>query len=732
MKSYHKPYIISESNFKKARAYRADAKTVTDLLTSSHARLSDEIQFSSVQREILNSRTNAPAPQRYPLFWRGVTAGNVLDTVIGSSESCSGMSRDIDIPLIGKVGPQGTRFNPSYLLKGILNYYDRPFTLDVVFDGTELTRNQRRAVAFVKAYLRDRLDPITPLTWEEAVDIVCSKDTASWPTGGSKRSPEVREWLLAHPLDLREASSLAGQRHQRNKHDDLGMPVPRVIFNADIRAVTMATMYEAPLIDALQKLAKTDSNCPFVELNGTNAVGASTLKWVRETPLSEYDSLEIDIKSMDTCFTRQHMEIVYEIIKDLFTDATYLWESMAFSHCSPIVVSPEITLEGEHTLLSGVAWTHIAESVLSLCVQTELAHSMRLATVRPDGTYATIVGLDNWGEYQIQVAGDDARLLIKRPTAAIYVDGAGRACSPVDVAVPLYKQWGLETSSEKIAIRRNYSNYCSKTYSAKAVVLGSDGNPERYRAVYSPVAAINAVYYPEYPLTDPSLINELLRVSAIVDQSYGSEHWNKLVDSLVNSLSRADVEKLSGMMESFIPECENAFQALGKAATWDLVIGDWTPSASQFLSYLTKWLGLTSSEKAELRSIISDVVRFRALHWLYRIDPRGVCDPNYDEYASRDAYTAMFEDVTTVTENGNTLRRPNTSKLVDILRGIHRDPDSVIRDPKNYRADMSFFDQIEVDNPMVEFGRKRPEQSVNVVEEHFLNGASLKDGNFWD
>lgn len=731
-------FKISEKALRDARTMKVSDETMAAMLANSNASLT-EIPFSDAMREVLHSRSAQESPKRYPLFAIGHTAHSALQAVIGSPDTCSKMSRDIDFPLVGKVGPQGARFSADYLVEFLLNYYDRVDHLSQPkFRSGNLSPRMAKAVAEVKQILWTLIGKgkIKPLTWEEAVDAVCSKDAACWPLGGNKTDPSVRQWLLDHPYSEEtrdEVTALVGQRFQRNKHNDTGMPIPRLIFNADVRAVALAAMYEAPLVEALQNI-NPDVLSPFCELNGVQCVGSTILKWVNSAKVTEFESVEVDVKSMDTAYTIEHAKVAYDIIRTLFSDDRWLWESIELSFSMPAVLSESKSFRGIHSLFSGVTWTHLLESILSFTVQTHLAHSVRLLTKDGTGDIARAVGLNHWGHCLIMVCGDDAALLIRKPSNTEYGDGDCIAADIRDIAVAVYGEWGLPTAQEKVAVRKRYVNYCSKTYSNKAVHMDAKGIPDYYRPVYSPTMSVLNVLFPEYPLTDPSIVNEVLRVAMIVDQSYGSEHWNRLADWLCNSIGKADIEKLTEIMTSFAAESDSAIKALGKAAPWMIQSSGWEVQNSPFISYLTKWLGLTSSEKAELRTIISDVVRFRVLHWRYHMFPDDVLEERTSGNFSRNTYKAFFRDEAAETGTGKAVIRPDIPTLSYALSHESDNSDSPcvpLRDPANYRADKSFYENFDFDDPMAEYGRPRPVQS-DKAEPVVINGISVKDDNFWD
>lgn len=724
----HVAKSVPDKNIQKAMKFSLTAQGRKELVASAGAELksAEEFGFGPAQLEALNARSARIAPERYPLFMAGYSDTIALNKILPKPESCSKMSEEVDIPLIPKLGSQGARFSSDYMLKHVLRYYETPaveFDVAVLEDDTF-----RDILEEVATDLESRVGKLIPLTWEEAVYEI-SKDKACWPYTGQKSDGDVVEWLLAHPYDLGvlpedttgdlAPSSLLGQRYQRNKHDDNDMPIPRCIFNADVRFVVAAAMYEIPLVRALQKNAITDHMSPYTELNGPESVGQAISEWYSRKPAMSFESVEIDVKGMDMCFRKIHCDtIIYPILRRLFADnglingRDFLWESLQFGFTTPIVVSKDVVLLGDHGHASGVTWIHITESILTRVCHKWAMRNIVIGTLDDSEEITALSSLDRWKPVLDLVAGDDLSKVVAKPVGSVWVEYTGgddfRECDLLAVVTREYARLGMITAPTKISVRSMYVNFCSKTYSLKNRALSEDGKERYWRPTYSPVMALLNILHPEYDLERPSLACEVLRVAQIVDQTYGHEQHKRLVVTLLNSLSDDDIGRLKSVLAN--PDGLTAEEKfLGRASAYAWRGGEgWTVGNSPFLMALSAFVGLDKAQRAELRGIDADVVMFRRIHWRYHIRPADVM---LDGTVSHDTYTAFFDD-TFGRDETTGLRVYNYEALRFGLEHNDAGAPAPARDATRYSPVDSFDVQFDIDDPLAELRSRTVVQSV--------------------
>nr|QXV86719.1 MAG: RNA-dependent RNA-polymerase [Picobirnavirus sp.] len=682
--------------------------------------------WTSTTEQIVNSRSTNGEPARYPLFLVGMTPQGVLNAVLPAPENLSHMVREVDLSKIDTIGRQGIAFSADYMLPYYLRYYnpgDRAQYKEFVY--TSLTYSQQRAVRIIKNRLNNSLvdGKLHPLTWEEAHALVCGKDTAAWPTGGSKQDPATREWSLRN-RDYSEASTLGGQRYQRNKHESDGSPKPRAIFNPDIRAVIAAARYEAPLTKFLQQVTRdqTLNGLSFDELNGPEAVGETICKWANSNPNMTFDSIEADVKAMDQHFTLEHAKLVYNIIADLFDDTDGLWESIEFSFLSPLVISKDIVLSGPHALFSGVTWVHDLEEILSAVMQLDMIMDLYWVT-RSDktGEITTVSASNAWKTALTLVCGDDTATAIAHPvnaTPCTYYDSNVVEVDIKEYVTSKYAEWGMPTAPKKIAVRRNYINFCSKTYSAKAVKLDSlSGDPVAWRPVYSVVSAIANVMFPEYELHDPSFQAELYRVGSIVDQCYGHPQFNQLCTVLNNSLSNKDRELLRDAVQSITTDSDYFRDIAYRSDSWRIKNCEWDYTHSPFLSFIAgqnRLFNLVSGPRAAVSAAVREFYRSA---WVLRMPLPDIAklmrenllnfsnDVSADDRREVEEFAIILQTLTTLDRNDIGLIEP---VAMDSLVQHCCNPAGV-RDIQQYDYVQTYFDNARSNTPLTDRIGAKPE-----------------------
>lgn len=680
-----------------------------------------DIPWTSTMEEILKSHDNvAGKPARYPLFWRGLTAQAVLNAVLPVPENLSQVTREVDLDKIDTIGTQGVHFSTDYMLPRYLEYYSRKDGANrVPFCSDAMGYNQRYVVDQVKQFFLDAIggNQLTPLSWEAACSVVCSKYTASFPTGGLKSDPAVREWVLGEQFDP-NAPVLGGQRYQRNKRNSNGDPEPRCIFNADIRAVVAAARYEAPLVALFQRLAddgRIIQGLSTSEARGPKSVGQALKCWAESRPNMTFRSIEVDVSGMDKCFTLEHAKVCYDIIAPLFTETDGLWESIAYSFTADLIVSRDVVLRGEHGIFSGVTWVHMLENIMSMVLGLSIK---RLLHIRVKGKTWTYSDIDYWKDTLILMSGDDLAVVVAIPESAefgvlIDRDGVEESIPAThDDIIDLYARWGFKTKSEKIHIRRNYVNFCSKTYRPGVVIKESEsGATVAWRPVYSVVSAIEAVYYPEYSLEVPSLTAEILRVAAIVDQTYGHQCWAALVASLCNSLADEDRHEVQDAVTAIGPDTD-IVRVLGKSLTWSASIGEWTIGSSPFIRELKSFLGLATANADVVDVVRGQLFTLKRSSWFFGLDLSKIaamlrelgskCDCSSGDVKSAEAYANRLEALTaeTVDDSGSPCALYPERVIECSKTGIGADSLAEPRMITEYDASRSYQDNLTSSTPM--------------------------------
>lgn len=650
-------------------------------------------------RNILHTRSaDSHGGSVYPLFAIGENPYAFMAKVMGDPDSWSELSRQVDLPLARKVGPQGYSFPVSYLWqKSLRKYYEGAKRPTPRIPRKVLDRLIRDA----QQELLEHCGTLQPLSWEDAVDYVTAKDTQCFPFGRDKTHPEVKTYLRNHPNELGGAAVI-GQRFQRNKSNADGDPIPRCTFNADIRDVVKASQYAVPLIRAMQQWAKDDVYCPYVELNGPNAVGNHLYAHITSKPNMAPLGVGCDVTGMDTCMTLWHGEVFFDIIKVLFPEDYWedLKQSIQVCFTADLVLDETTLVKGVHTLFSGEVWTHILENVISRIIGRAI-----LLT----SAYRTSAGTD-WREYPINakkkplllVGGDDMAFALSIPAGAqlIFDAGDGEGYQPRSIQehiVYWYTLFGCDANPAKQTVMQNAIEFCSKTYRPKAVSLGDTPDECFLRPVYSPMLALNGVFFPEESMDNPSLSKEIMRVAQIVDQVYGSEHYLKLVTLLFNTIHPDIKQKFVAALGA----CNSIRDdlALRGKLTWAAYVQGWSSESSPTIREWERLCGLSAQELIDHRAIVSDAHRLRALHWRYHMDPIAVTtDQLSDSYAR---YMSVFNDDYVLSE------KPNPAwPFAAGLRHAADGTDAALRDVTQYSQVDTWEKNWSSDTPVTTFHGK--------------------------
>lgn len=689
-------YLVAQNKSKYSEAMRknADTEALQYQAGAVNAEIVTDYHFTEREKEILATRSAHRSPQRYPLFLRGYTDTVAINALLTDRNGCSPASADIDFSNIGKIGEQGYTFDYDYVAKFALKYYAK------ADNDFSVPRSLEQAIQRVAAAFVQEIGRLDPLSWEEAVAVVCSKDTAAWNLGGSKSDASVREWLMKHePGEITQCSTLLGQRYQRNKQTDDGYPVPRCIFNDHVYTVTEAAMYEHPLVRAIQKSRLSDS--VYAELHGPSKVGEAIARWNASGSNVGFDSAEVDVRGMDQCFNFRHYEkIVKPILHAVFPEESWDHMDATVKHCfiSDLVVKDTLVIRGNHTVFSGVRWVHILEGIFTHVMEEWWTSLLALASTNDDGEFVKIVPLTEYKDTLKAECGDDSYVLIARPTSLHYVtklDGRWTTVSCMDVARKCYEHVGMEVPEHKCVVRRNAVSFCNKYYSSRAVVLDSDGSIRAYRPVYSPTLALNGVLHPESVVVGGDMFTEIARVASIVDQSFGSEHFNKLCTLLINSIDPADRAVLEKTVDSLFDEVDAASKRLGIAASWSARCEEWDCSHSPFLIELARSLGMTTEERLAQAKLNADALRIKRIHWKYRIDPTAVTD-GIDPAGKR--YLSFF---TELMGKGGVITPDYEALAFGISHDILGSP-ATVRSEEEYDVAQTFSSNLALDTPLTE------------------------------
>lgn len=638
-----------------------NAQTFTDWSCTSVQDDAAEYGFT-VEEPVLNvdvanmlksHATAGSAGKRPKLFWTGSDPQTVVDSIMGADSSGrSELSQHFDDALVKKVGPQGYTFPAAYLYQmGVREYFPAAQRQpNIESDVLVASAYQEATRRFVESVLNGNGGKkLKPLTWAEAVEVTCSKDTAAWDMGGSKQHPAVRLYLMEHPYQ-HGTGDCVGQRYQRNKMLD-GKPLPRVTFNAHVSDVAVANLFLVPLTRALQQDVLQNGNweSPYTELCGPDAVGVSINKWWESRPMNYYGIMG-DVQGMDQCYTRCHMDFFCRALARVFEfddeGATYQLLQESLDHC----FTGDLTLDDKHVLRgvttsmrSGKGWTHIAESFTTDA--TEIAFCASFRFTLKDDSKKTIRGTSEWKVPLRHAGGDDAAVCIAIPSEPVicstYFDRAGWTSSgdfSLDIKslyVRVYELFALRARTDKQDVYRNAVSFCSKVYSLKARGPASvAGNAGMQRPVYSPIQAINGILFPEHTPTSARFEAEITRVFQITDQVYGHERWATLVASLVKSMAPEHRLLLVDMAVSDMSVFDSDMQP-GEDTWTTYTRGIWravtSPSFAEAVRIIRATVNHNDSSAREIRALVSTL---RRAVWKFHID--SVSDPLLADILSDD------------------------------------------------------------------------------------------------
>lgn len=667
--------------------------------------------------DIVQSRTPHGPTERYPLFGLGYDPEQFINKVVGDGSNGSECLRTFDLPNLRKVGPQGASFPIPYLWEKSTSKY---FSSVIREDG--LTERQRLIVEQVGNDLVARVGVLTPLSWEEAVDVACG-DAQAWPFGGQKSDPMTRKWLLEHPWELGN-SALVGQRYQRNKTDEDGCPVPRSTFNSDVRTVVATAAFTYPLIRALQADAKRDYSSPYQGLNGPEAVGAAIYDYLKEKPNMAFTSVMGDVTGMDQCCTLWHVESIMEpVLRRIYPSEWHelLHATLVDGVMCDLVLDADHVLCGPHSWLSGIGWTQLGEDIITLCVAYDFLTAVVVTTKgAKDPVYR---GLEEWKPALIHVQGDDVHVLVSVPAGVTYYRYSD--LSPVsleELYAELYEAWDLRAAVQKQHVWFNRTSFCSKLYKPSCTAVQ---NGRSYlRPIYSVVMALNNVFYPEYSCTDPSMPAEVSRVAQIMDDVVGHECYDKAVTFLFQSLTEGDKVKLREMLlgdRMIFDASQFAYTCRAYMYhSWE----EWKPTTSPTLALFAKLSGMTADEIVNAQKVLNDIHSLRRLHWRYHVNPASVLDPSSPDSLSALRYRAFFDASYEIDPTDNSGRSNDAFDVVQAA--LHTDCEGrvvAVRKAEEYLPTLTWLQNWLSDTPASDMQEKKTFVKSQNQSENAVNGA---------
>nr|QXV86695.1 MAG: RNA-dependent RNA-polymerase [Picobirnavirus sp.] len=713
--------IIPNDVMQKALRHKYTRKQEETLVENYGCKKPDAVPDGVLQ--VLRSRKPHGCTSNQGLFRANAYA--VVDACFGNPNTQSTASHLFDTPYASKVGGQGASFPTSYLVKvALLEYYDKHKTDFVSKSGmserdvTLLRKRLTEVVQFVKRDLAERLCPegkfITPLSKVDAAMYVCRKDTQAYPLGGQKNDPHVLEYLLNHPEET-GGSVLLGQRYQRNKTNSSGEPLPRCVFNSDVRDVAEDARYTVPLIRAMQADAQRDYMSPFMELLGPEKVGAAQATWYDgcgNKPMP-YWSIMGDVTAEDQCISRYHGELFLDVVEPLFAPESRAALRQSVMHCfeDRLLIDEEHELVGEHSIFSGVDWTHLIEEVISYieCLLFVGTTTLKVPSFK-DGIKVSSkwVDCEKWKPALIQVCGDDVHILLATPDSAEWCFDT-QASTPEQHFVYCAAVLRLDANVEKQAVWRTKTSFCSKFYSPAVRVTLDDGSPA-FKPIYSPVLAINGVLNPEDELSDPSITKQLSRACQILDQSYGHEKWNQAVTLLTHSIAKEDADKIRTLLEMDMTQLDSR-NAGRFGGYYTMGAPEWFAEKSPTVALMLKILGMSTAEVATWRKTLSDVHMMRRLHWLYRVNPDYVATDVW--YEDKDVYRLFFDDSLPADDPNSAV-----SKLTRYRTCDPQGTESVMRVEAEYASNLTFDQNMASDTPMSTYrqGLKNVTKALNYVD----------------
>lgn len=646
--SNDKKFSIAE---KQAFSRKWESSTLSDFVES------ERIQLWSIQDPVLRKAAKSSIDRNggnhYPLFFTGVPSEGALEAVLGPKASWSSLMLDTEERPCNWFGTQGYSFSVPYMWDTTYSKYYGPVDKDFDFDYSTLGGFNSHGLMTESAVNAARTElfqyiggqKLVPLSWNEAVEYVCSKPTSTWPANLKKNDPSIKQACLDFWRDLdgqpvrssNHNSALAGQRYQRNKHFENGEFKPRGIFNADIIQVINGARFVVPFTRALQKVAfEQGVFSPFAELNGPYAVGQKFYEWNEMKPNMAPTTISVDVKGMDTSVTNKHGALIFQLIEPLFdlSAEENLRNDLAWSiqYCfeSTLVLDADHVVMGTHSIFSGVVWTHLLESLLGWLAQRAGVATLFAVTGDKTMRYRAV---SSWKTPFISVGGDDSATMLALPVnCKFYSALLKEEIDPVVHFAAWYAKFGLTVSLEKSDVTFNYVDYMSKVYSPNSVMVDGDMRVFGWRPVYYMAACVNGIYNPEHT-TSSSVADEIARVAMIADQSYGHSKWNNLIDVLYRTI---DTKKKEEVLNTLLNS-----EAINAAATfversWSFAECEWDAvSSPTILSLIARFTG-SPAEAVNAASISGLVARLRCICWTLRcrLDETGRLDDKAVEVLS--------------------------------------------------------------------------------------------------
>ena len=376
-----------------------------------------------------------------------------------------------DSAQLQKWGPQGQVAPISELMQDVVLPSFAPMPTPSAFS----TDYWQRAKAIVTRRLKQAgCRGLTPVPYRRVVDDMRARDTlesnSGWPLFTRRHNSDV----IAQSIEAAE--------------DGRWKTYPAIAlfrnYNQKTRLVWMFPM-SANLVEGsyFQPLQSILMQSKFAKAFLAPWDGFET---VRQLVTSVYRAGDV-IAASDFSATDAHFKLattleVYDVLAECFQPRfrALLKESMTYMHEIPLVIGPDVKLEGEHGVSSGSNWTNFVETIFDW-ILSEYVNQMEKGLLTP--LSRSHIGDSQWydGLYAI---GDDMSWFVQRrrfdPEFSTRLEEYG-------------KQVGQEIKKEKTTNDPDKVKSLQRLFQAGYFQESGD----QLRAVYSTIRALKSLVYPE-------------------------------------------------------------------------------------------------------------------------------------------------------------------------------------------------------------------------------------------